>query len=154
MMLTMNGNNGLQHLNAHKGSYYENLSHWQLYEWLHYLQPHMVLNYILCTVYKQQLYWRADFPEWCFRCSWEEGRADGQQSLSLINKPQQCSGVMPLFDKQERHCLRISTLVVKWPYRGLREWMWGGSKDGEEFGGTGAHLIQFVCYWQCLLALS
>jgi len=25
---------------------------------------------------------------------------------------------MPLFDKQERHCLRISTQVVKWPERG------------------------------------
>lgn len=25
---------------------------------------------------------------------------------------------MPLFDKQEGHCLRISTQVVKWPERG------------------------------------
>ena len=31
--------------------------------------------------------WRTDFPEWCFRCCLEEGRADGQPSLSLINKP-------------------------------------------------------------------
>lgn len=25
---------------------------------------------------------------------------------------------MPLFDKQEGHCLRISTQVVKWPEQG------------------------------------
>lgn len=36
-------------------------------------------------------------------------------SLSLINKPQQWSRGMPLFDKQEGHCLRISTQVVKRP---------------------------------------
>lgn len=50
---------------------------------------------VCCTIYKEQSEWRTDFPEWCFRCCWEEGRADRQTSLSLINKPQQWSGGMP-----------------------------------------------------------
>lgn len=66
--------------------------------------------------------WRTDFPEWCFRCCWEEGRADRQSSLSLINKPQRWSGEMPSFDKQEGHCLRISTQAcqVAWCEEGHR----------------------------------
>lgn len=70
---------------------------------------------VCCSPCKEQSQWRTDFPEWCFRCCWEEGRADRQTSLSLINKPQRWSGEMPLFDKQEAHCLRISTQAVKWP---------------------------------------
>lgn len=73
----------------------------------------------LCKCIKiKQSEWRMDFPEWCFHCCWEEGRVDRQPSLSLINKPQRWSRGMPLFDKQEGHCLRISTLVVKRPERG------------------------------------
>lgn len=70
------------------------------------------------TLCKRRSEWRTNFPEWCFRCWLEEGRADRQSSLSVINKPQRWSGEMPLFDKQEGHCLRISTQVVKWPERG------------------------------------
>lgn len=42
---------------------------------------------------------------------------DVQTSLSLINTPQRLSGELPLFDKQEVHCLRISTRVVEWHVR-------------------------------------
>lgn len=73
--------------------------------------------WVCCTLFKEQSQWRTDFPEWCFRCCLEEGRADRQSFLSLINKPQRWSGEMPLFDKQVGHCLRIST-EVKWPERG------------------------------------
>lgn len=47
------------------------------------------------TIYKEQSEWRTDFPEWCFLCCWEEGRADRETSLSLINKPRRWSGGMP-----------------------------------------------------------
>lgn len=50
----------------------------------------------------------------------KEGWTDSRLHLSLINLS---DGVEKLFDKQEGHCLRISTQVGKWP-----EEMWSGSQ--------------------------
>ncbi len=79
---------------------------------------------VRCTLCKEQSEWRTDFPEWCFRCCWEEGRADWQPSLSLINKPQRWSGEMPLFLINKRDT------AYAFPHKlssGLSEEMWGGS---------------------------
>lgn len=112
-----------------------------------------------CTLCEEQSEWRTDFPEWCFRCCWEEGRADRQPSLSLINKPQRWSGEMPLFDKQEGHCLRISTGVVEWSERGdvrrvtdtvawMEDVLWRCS--------VVLHSVRFgpVCHWHTLKEAS
>lgn len=66
------------------------------------------------------------------------GGRKGGQSLSLINKPQRWSGEMSLFDKQEGHCLRISTQVVKWPEQG----------DARRITDTLSWMVDVLCNWK------